>query len=59
MSGYYGENCSSLCPYPYYGVNCQKTCNCSRDLCDVSSGCIRIVTGKYKKNSGLKDVIRG
>eukprot|EP00105_Crassostrea_gigas_P034889 XP_019919037.1 PREDICTED: platelet endothelial aggregation receptor 1-like [Crassostrea gigas] len=37
-------NCSSLCPYPYYGVHCQRTCNCSRELCNVSTGCIRIVT---------------
>lgn len=40
MSGYTGVNCSSLCPYPFYGEHCQRTCNCSRDLCDVSTGCI-------------------
>nr|XP_034333989.1 multiple epidermal growth factor-like domains protein 10 [Crassostrea gigas] len=44
MSGFTGVNCSSLCPYPYYGEDCQRTCNCSRDLCNVSTGCIRIVT---------------
>lgn len=40
MLGYSGENCSAPCPYPYYGVECQRTCNCSRDLCNVSTGCI-------------------
>nr|XP_034333563.1 multiple epidermal growth factor-like domains protein 10 isoform X2 [Crassostrea gigas] len=40
ISGYGEVNCSSPCPYPYYGVGCQKTCNCSRNLCDVSMGCI-------------------
>lgn len=40
MLGYTGVNCSSLCPYPYYGVNCQRPCNCSRDLCNVFTGCI-------------------
>lgn len=44
MPGYIGVHCSSPCPYPYYGVDCQRTCNCSSDFCDVSSGCIRIVT---------------
>lgn len=55
MPGYSGVNCSSLCPYPYYGEDCQRTCICSRDLCNVSTGCIRIVTGEYKKEiQGLK-----
>ncbi|XP_052708338.1 platelet endothelial aggregation receptor 1-like [Crassostrea angulata] len=45
MPGITGVNCSSLCPYPYYGVDCQRKCNCSRNLCNVSTGCIRIVTG--------------
>uniref|UniRef100_A0A8W8JIB5 Uncharacterized protein n=1 Tax=Magallana gigas TaxID=29159 RepID=A0A8W8JIB5_MAGGI len=61
MPGYGGVNCSSLCPYPYYGFNCQRTCNCSRNLCDVSTGCIRIVTvrgdcdpGYFGKNCRAK-----
>lgn len=53
MPGYGGENCSSLCPYPYYGLHCQRRCNCSREFCDVSSGCIRIVTGGYKNKFGV------
>lgn len=57
MPGYSGINCTSLCPYPYYGAHCQRTCNCSRDLCNVSTGCIKIVTGKYKKQTQcLKEV---
>lgn len=40
ISGYGEVNCSTPCPYPYYGVNCQGTCNCSRNMCNVSMGCI-------------------
>lgn len=61
MPGYIGLDCSLLCPYPYYGVQCQRTCNCSRDLCNVSTGCIRIVTvrrdcdpGYFGKNCRAK-----
>lgn len=46
MPGYTRENCSSPCPYPQYGVDCQITCNCSRDLCDISTGCISLTTEK-------------
>lgn len=47
MLGYNGINCTSLCPFPRYGVDCQGTCNCSKDLCDVSTGCIGSTTGKH------------
>lgn len=47
MPGYNGVNCSLLCPYPYFGVKCQRSCNCSRDLCDVSTGCIERSKGNY------------
>lgn len=47
MSGYTGVNCSSLCPYPFYGEHCQRTCNCSRDLCNVSTGCIVGLIGNH------------
>lgn len=50
MPGYNGVNCSLSCPYPYYGVTCQRTCNCSRELCDVSTGCTSLNTGKIHKN---------
>uniref|UniRef100_A0A8W8JIA6 Uncharacterized protein n=1 Tax=Magallana gigas TaxID=29159 RepID=A0A8W8JIA6_MAGGI len=44
MPGYSGINCTSLCPYPQYGVDCQRKCNCSKDRCDVSTGCQQITT---------------
>lgn len=47
MLGYSGVNCSLLCPYPYYGAKCQKTCNCSIDLCNVSTGCIVGLIGNH------------
>lgn len=47
MPGYSGVNCSFSCPYPSYGVECQKSCNCIRDLCDVSTGCKQTTTGNY------------
>lgn len=47
ISGYGAVNCSSPCPYPYYGVGCQRTCNCSRNLCDVSMGCIDGIVGNH------------
>ncbi|XP_052710775.1 cell death abnormality protein 1-like [Crassostrea angulata] len=57
MPGYSGLNCSSPCPYPLYGVECQKSCNCNRDLCDVSTGCInnnkaqkRCITGYFGRD---------
>lgn len=50
MPGYTGVNCSSSCPYPYYGVDCQRTCKCSRDKCDVSTGCNSLTTGKQFEN---------
>lgn len=50
MPGYTRENCTSPCPYPYYGEKCQRTCNCSRDVCDVSTGCISLTTGKQFEN---------
>lgn len=47
MPGYNGINCTLLCPYPRFGVDCQRSCNCSRDLCDISTGCIGPTTGKH------------
>lgn len=47
MSGYSGVNCSSLCPYPYYGKDCQRKCDCSRELCNVSTGCIVGLKGNH------------
>lgn len=43
MQGYHGVNCSIQCPFPTYGIRCQKYCTCSKDLCDVSTGCYTLV----------------
>lgn len=53
MPGYTGVNCSSSCPYPYYGVDCQRTCKCSRDKCEVSTGCNSLTTGKQFEDTNL------
>lgn len=45
MQGFTGDNCSSRCPYPTYGRDCQELCNCSKDMCDVSTGCQSFTTG--------------
>lgn len=41
MPGYTGTglNCTTKCPYPIYGVRCQGYCDCSNEMCDVSTGC--------------------
>lgn len=39
LPGYVGLNCVTKCPYPTYGEKCQGTCGCSKDACDVSTGC--------------------
>uniref|UniRef100_K1PXJ5 Multiple epidermal growth factor-like domains 6 n=1 Tax=Magallana gigas TaxID=29159 RepID=K1PXJ5_MAGGI len=44
MQGFTGDNCSSRCPYPTYGRDCQELCNCSKDMCDVSTGCLSFTT---------------
>ncbi|XP_062571067.1 uncharacterized protein LOC134233089 isoform X1 [Saccostrea cucullata] len=38
--GYIGVNCSMACRYPGYGKYCQEQCNCSQELCDISTGCL-------------------
>lgn len=47
MQGFSGDNCTSRCPYPTYGRVCQELCNCSKDMCDVSTGCQSFTTGDY------------
>lgn len=39
IQGYHGADCSMQCPFPTYGIRCQKYCTCSKDLCNVSTGC--------------------
>lgn len=50
MPGYNGINCTTVCPYPLYGVDCQQLCNCTKDLCNVSNGCVGPTTGKDIEN---------
>lgn len=38
---------SLTCPYPFFGKECQMQCNCSKDLCDISTGCPIETTGIY------------
>lgn len=45
MPGYSGLNCTTKCPYPLYGYRCQGHCDCSNDMCDVSTGCRTHTTG--------------
>ncbi|XP_078334363.1 laminin subunit alpha lam-3-like isoform X1 [Crassostrea virginica] len=42
--GYTGLNCTIRCPYPSYGENCQRNCTCSKEDCDVSTGCRTVTT---------------
>lgn len=44
--GYTGLNCIITCPYPTYGDRCQGYCDCSKDKCDVSTGCRSLTTSK-------------
>lgn len=53
MPGYNGINCTLLCPYPRYGVDCQRSCNCSKDLCNVSTGCIDPTTASKGCSPGF------
>lgn len=45
MKGYHGINCTKQCPFPTYGIRCQGLCTCSKDQCDVSTGCSTLVYG--------------
>ena len=45
MVGYFGRNCSFVCPYPTYGHRClHGECNCPKENCDPKSGCLN---GKF------------
>lgn len=37
--GYVGSNCTEQCRYPNYGTDCQGHCNCSKEFCDIATGC--------------------
>lgn len=38
--GYIGPNCSKQCVYPSYGWKCVLECNCSKEDCNFSTGCL-------------------
>lgn len=39
--GWIGPNCIAMCPYPSYGHKCINVCECTKNECDVSEGCIK------------------
>lgn len=55
MPGYNGPRCNIPCPFPTFGERCQGFCNCSRNQCDVSTGCKteRIGTSFVHKQSNF------
>lgn len=57
MPGYHGIYCTLSCPYPNYDVDCQSLCNCTKDMCNVSTGCIGPTTGKQKQKQNIEEEI--
>lgn len=37
--GYVGSDCTEQCRHPNYGTDCQGLCNCSKEFCDIATGC--------------------
>lgn len=38
--GYFGLNCSYMCPYPTYGRRClDGKCSCPKEYCNAKNGC--------------------
>lgn len=44
--GYAGPNCSLQCIYPNYGWKCALECNCSKEYCFFSFGCLEKLSSK-------------
>lgn len=53
-AGYFGQNCSEKCSFPFYGYVCASQCNCSANDCDYVSGCKQLSTLKLKPTSTVK-----
>lgn len=45
LEGFIGKECTKSCLYPTYGRNCQFICNCTKEYCNVSTGCLQ---GKFQ-----------
>lgn len=37
--GFFAENCSRQCLYPYYGKKCNGMCSCDNITCNFMDGC--------------------
>lgn len=42
---YIGMDYTRLYSHSLYGVRCQRIYNCSKDMCEKSTGCQQITTG--------------
>lgn len=50
--GYFGKDCRTKCSYPVYGEDCQSICDCSKDSCHYSQGCLwNVETLSYQQLS--------
>nr|XP_022287203.1 platelet endothelial aggregation receptor 1-like [Crassostrea virginica] len=56
--GYFGPNCTLICPYPTYGDECQEICDCDNKTCDISTGC-RIPTTVEFTSSTFSETLHG
>ena len=45
--GFIGTECEKPCIYPNYGRTCQLLCNCTREFCNFTEGCLVKSTGTY------------
>ncbi|XP_061197948.1 uncharacterized protein LOC133206057 [Saccostrea echinata] len=51
--GFFGENCSDVCVYPYFGLKCLQECRCDKHLCDPVTGCHEESTTKGTTNTSV------
>ena len=50
--GYTGIYCQKQCPYPRCGDGCQQVCLCSKQRCNVITGC------QFQSNSKFQSTLR-
>lgn len=41
QDGFVGKGCKTPCTYPTYGRNCDLICDCKKEYCNVSMGCLQ------------------